>query len=108
LWGAGILIGSILGSALPGGFSDGIAAMLAEFPRVGAAWQPPISSGLIWFTTLRIAALFVPLAWKVFRYSPASSDGARWATLRDLQRAGLLVSDRIPTHAVAEATPDES
>ncbi len=107
LWGSGIVVGSILGSTLPGTAGDGIIAMLRAFPDIGAAWQPAIPSGLIWATTLLIAALAGPLLWKLATAGRLREQGAQWATHAELRCAGLLVSDRTPAHAIPEPPADE-
>ena len=102
LWGTGVVVGSILGSSLPGGPGESVFAMLASFPDIGAAWEPPIPSLLIWAGALVVVGLLVPLIWKLARVGRLREEGAQWATSHDLDRAGLLVADRSLTHAVPE------
>ena len=102
LWGTGIVIGSILGSTLPGSPGEGIITMLGSFPDIGAVWEPPIPSPVIWAVTVVVAALAGPLIWKLARVGRLRDQGAQWATTGELRRAGLLVADRPLTHAVPE------
>lgn len=108
LWGCGILIGSILGSTLPGTGGEGIAAIVRSFPDVGRAWNPEIPSGPIWAMAGAVAVVFAPLVWKLIQVGHLAAGGARWATRTDLQQAGLLVSDRVPDHAVPEPSQNET
>lgn len=107
LWGAGVVIGSILGSSLPGEVGEGIAAMARSFPDVGAAWEPPISSWPLWVVTVAVLALIGPLVWKLFRSSRLTDQGAQWATPSDLRRAGLVVADLTLPDSIPE-TPDDA
>ena len=102
LWGTGVVIGSILGSSLPGTPGEGIIAMLGSFPDMGAAWEPAIPSLLIWAVTVVVTALVAPLLWKLARVARLRDQGAQWATTAELRRAGLLVADRSLAHAVPE------
>lgn len=106
LWGVGIVIGSIVGSALPGTEGSGIVAILLSFPDVGQAWTPAISSGLVWAGAVVVVVVFAPLVWRLVRAGRLADEGARWATTTDLQRAGLLISDRPLSHAEAEEATD--
>lgn len=104
LWGTGVVIGSILGSSLPGTPADSVFAMLGSFPDVGAAWEPTIPSVLIWVATFVMIGLLAPLVWKLTSIGRLPEEGAQWATSHDLRRAGLLIADRSLTHAVPEPT----
>ena len=106
LWAVGIVVGSILGSALPGTGGEGIVAMLHSFPDVGAAWEPAIPSPLVWAISALLVAAFTPLVWKLVRAGRLADEGAQWATSMDLRRAGLLLSDRALPHAEAEGPFD--
>ncbi len=106
LWAVGVLIGSIFGSTIPGTVSEGITAMLRSFPNIGAAWQPPTPSGLIWFGAAALIVGFAPLVWRLVRAGRLSEEGARWANTMELRRAGLLVSDRALPHARREEPSD--
>jgi hypothetical protein len=106
LWAAGVVVGSILGSALPGTGGEGIVAMLRSFPDVGDAWEPSIPSALVWSVAVLLVAAFTPLVWRLVRSGMLSDEGARWATTIDLRRAGLLLSDRSLPHAEAEEPTD--
>jgi hypothetical protein len=108
LWAAGVVVGSILGSALPGTGGEGIVAMLTSFPDVGAAWDPAIPSPLVWAAAVLVVAAFTPLVWKLVRAGRLADEGAQWATSVDLRRAGLLLSDRSLPHAEAEEPSDEA
>ena len=110
LWGTGVVVGSILGSSLPGGPGESIFAMLGSFPDIGAAWEPAIPSSLIWAGTIVMIALIAPLITTLMRIGRLREEGAQWATSHDLRRAGLLIADRSLTHAVPEPTevPDAS
>ncbi|MFV2073942.1 MAG: hypothetical protein ACC742_14995 [Thermoanaerobaculales bacterium] len=103
LWGTGVVIGSIIGSSLPGTPGESVFAMLGSFPDVGAAWKPAIPSLLIWAVTIVVMALLAPLIWKLTRVGRLSEEGAQWATSNDLRRAGLLIADRSLSHAVPES-----
>jgi hypothetical protein len=105
LWGAGVVVGSILGSTLPGSVGEGIAAVVRSFPDIGGAWSPPIPSGLVWSLAAVFAAVFAPLTWRI-RVGRLREEGAQWATSADLRRAGLLVSDRELPHAIPEEPAD--
>lgn len=102
LWGTGVVVGSILGSSLPGGPGESIFAMLGSFPDVGAAWEPAIPSFLIWAGSIVMIALIAPLIRKLVRMGRLRDEGAQWATSHDLRRAGLLMADRSLAHAVPE------
>ena len=102
VWVAGVLVGAIYGAVLPGGFGDGVASLLDAFPAVGRAWQPQIPSVAVWVTATAIGGVFGPLAWKVLRAGRLKDGGARWATVADLRRAGLLIRDHSQPHAVQE------
>jgi len=104
LWGTGVVIGSIIGSSLPGTPGESVVAMLGSFPDVGAAWEPAIPSLLIWAVTIVVLALLAPLIWKLTRVGRLREEGAQWATSHDLRRAGLLIADRLLDHAVPEST----
>lgn len=106
LWGAGIMIGSLLGATLPGSASEGIAAILHSFPDVGQAWEPPVSSRLVWAVAVGVAAAFGPLVLKMLRTGRLSEEGTQWATKTDLRRAGLIVSDGLVPHAQTEEPHD--
>lgn len=106
LWAVGVLIGSIFGSSIPGTVSEGIAAMLRSFPDIGAAWQPPTPSGLIWFGAAALIVGFTPLIWRLARVGRLAEEGAQWATTMELRRAGLLVSDRALPYARPEEPSD--
>jgi hypothetical protein len=108
LWGAGVVIGSFVGSTLPGTGGDGVAAMLRSFPDVGQAWDPPIRTGLVWGAALLVVASFGPLVVRLVRAGRLADDGAQWATKMDLRRAGLLVPDRELAHAEEEEPSDAS
>lgn len=108
LWGSGVVVGSILGATLPGTPADGIVAMLRVFPDVGVAWQPAVPSLLIWAAALLVAALLSPLLWKLATAGRLRDQGAQWATRNELRRAGLLVPDRTPAHAVPEPAADDA
>lgn len=105
LWGTGVVIGSILGSSLPGSPGESVIAMLGSFPDVGAVWEPGIPSLLVWVVTTVVIGLAAPLIWKLTQVGRLTEEGAQWATSRDLHRAGLLVADRSLPHAVLE-TPE--
>lgn len=102
VWLAGVLVGAILGAILPGDFATGVASLVEAFPRVGRAWQPPISSMAVWVSAAGIGGGFIPLGSKMFRAGRLKDGGAHWATVRDLRRAGLLIRDRSQPHAVHE------
>jgi hypothetical protein len=96
------LVGAIYGSVLPGEFGDGVASLLDAFPEEGRAWQPHIPSLAVWATATAIGGVFGPLALKVLRAGMLNDGGARWATVADLRRAGLLIRDQSQPHAVQE------
>lgn len=102
VWVAGILVGAILGAILPGSVGDGIVSLVAAFPKVGRAWQPPIPSIAVCISAAAIGGVFGPLTWKVLRAGRLKDGGARWATVSDLRRAGLLIRDHSQPHAVQE------
>ena len=102
LWGTGVVIGSIVGSTLPGGPGESVFAMLGSFPDIGAAWEPAIPSVLIWAGALIVASLSVPLIRKLMSIGRLRDEGAKWATSHDLRRAGLIITDRPLAHAVPE------
>lgn len=104
LSGAGVVVGSILGATLPG--PDGVSRLLAAFPDVGAAWRPPIPSGLVWAGAVAVVAALGPLGRRLFRAGSLHEQGVRWATGADLRRAGLLVPDTVPPHSVPEEPAD--
>ena len=104
LWGTGVVVGSILGSSLPGGPGESVFAMLGSFPDIGAAWEPTIPSVLIWVAALIVTGLLVPLIRRLVMMGKLRDEGAQWATAHDLRRAGLLIADRSLTHAVPEST----
>lgn len=104
LWGTGVVIGSILGSTLPGPSGESVFAMLSSFPDIGAVWEPTIPSVLIWAGALIVTGLLVPLVRKLVRMGRLRDEGAKWATSDDLRRAGLLIADRSLAHAVPEPT----
>lgn len=106
LWAVGVVVGSILGSTLPGTGGEGVAAILRSFPDVGAAWDPAIPSPLVWATSALLLAAFTPLVWRLVRAGRLADEGAQWATSMDLRRAGLLLSDRSLPHAEAEGPSD--
>lgn len=108
VWVAGVLVGAILGALLPGDFGSGVAFLVQAFPDVGRAWQPPIPSMAVWASASFLGGAFAPLAWKMFRAGRLKDGGARWATVRDLRRAGLLIRDRSQPCAFHEPEPDES
>lgn len=111
LWGAGVVIGSLLGSTLPGSAGAGIAMMLASFPDIGAAWEPPIPSPFVWTTAVTVVGLLAPLGWKLMTIGNLHDQGAQWATTTDLRRAQLLVSDGTSPHSIPEAhnrKPDDA
>ena len=102
LWGTGVVIGSILGSCLPGSPGESVLVMLGSLPDVGAAWEPGIPSLLVWVVTTVVIGLAAPLIWKLAQVGRLTEEGERWATSHDLHRAGLLVADRSLPHAVPE------
>ena len=102
LWGTGVVIGSIVGSTLPGGPGESVFTMLGSFPDIGTAWQPAIPSVLIWAGALIVASLSVPLIRKLMSIGRLRDEGAKWATSHDLRRAGLIITDRPLAHAVPE------
>ena len=102
LWGTGVVIGSILGSSLPGPLGESVFTMLGSFPDIGAAWQPAIPSVLIWAGALIVTSLSVPLIRKLMSIGRLRDEGAKWASAHDLRRAGLLIADRSLAHAVPE------
>ena len=102
LWGTGVVVGSIIGSSLPGTPGESVFAVLGSFPDVGAAWEPAIPSPLIWAATFVMIALLAPFIWKLARVGRLHEEGAQWATSHDLRRAGLLIADRSLDHAVPE------
>jgi hypothetical protein len=106
LWSVGLVVGSILGATLPGSASEGVAAILRSFPDVGRAWEPPVSSGLVWAVAALAISGFGPLVWKLSQIGRLSEQGSQWATTADLRRAGLLVEDRPLPHAKAEEPTD--
>lgn len=108
VWVAGVLVGAIHGAVLPGDFGGGVASLLDAFPEVGRAWQPQIPSVAVWVTATAIGGVFGPLAWKVLRAGRLKDGGARWATVGDLRRAGLLIRDHSQPHAVQERPAHES
>jgi hypothetical protein len=108
LWATGVVIGSIVGSTLPGTGGEGVAAMLRSFPDVGQAWDPPIRSGVIWTAALLVVASFGPLVVRLVRAGRLADEGAQWASTMDLRRAGLLVPDHTLAHAEEEEPSDAS
>jgi len=104
LWGTGVVVGSILGSTLPGPPGESAFAMLGSFPDIGAAWEPAIPSVLIWAGALIVTSLLFPLIRRIVRMGRLRDEGAKWATSHDLRRAGLLIADRSLTLAVPEPT----
>ncbi|GBE23213.1 hypothetical protein BMS3Bbin01_02597 [bacterium BMS3Bbin01] len=107
LWGAGVVIGSLAGSTLPGTVGEGIVAMVGSFPDIGAAWEPPIPSIIIWATALSVAGLLAPLVWKMARSGTLHDQGAQWATISNLRRARLLVTETTPPHSIPETHTKE-
>jgi len=103
LWGVGVVIGSLTGSTLPGSVGEGIVAMAGSFPDIGAAWEPPISSILVLVAALGVVGLLTPLIWKLASSSTLHDEGAQWATVSNLRRARLLVSEATPPHSIPEA-----
>jgi hypothetical protein len=106
LWGAGVVLGSILGATLPGSVGEGMAALVRSFPDIGSAWSPPIPSPLVWSLALGFVVGLGPLAWRLIRMGRLEEEGAWWATPADLRRAGLLLSDRSLHHALPEEPAD--
>ena len=104
LWGTGIVVGSILGSTLPGAPGESVFAMLSSFPDIGAAWEPAIPSVLVWVGALIVTSLVAPLIRKLVRMGRLRDEGAQWASAHDLRRAGLLIADRSLTHAAPDST----
>ncbi len=104
LWGTGIVVGSILGSSLPGPLGESVFTMLGSFPDIGTVWQPAIPSVLIWAGTLIVTSLVAPLIRRLMSMGTLRDEGAQWASAHDLRRAGLLIADRSLTHAVPEPT----
>lgn len=102
VWLAGVLVGAIFGAVLPGDVAGGVATVVAAFPEVGRAWQPPIPSIAVWISAAGIGGALGPLAWKVLRVGKLKDEGARWATVADLRRAGLLIRDHPQPHASQE------
>jgi hypothetical protein len=102
VWAAGVLVGAILGAALPGDVRAGVASLVESFPEVGRAWQPPIPSVAVWISAAGIGGVFGPLAWKLWRAGRLKDGGARWATVTDLRRAGLLIRDQSQPHGIQE------
>lgn len=102
LWGTGVVIGSILGSSLPGEPGESLFTMLDSFPDIGAAWEPAVPSVLIWAGAFIVIALIAPLIRKLVRIGRLREEGAQWATSHDLRRAGLLIVDRSLAHAAPE------
>lgn len=102
LWAAGVLVGAILGAVLPGDLVASVATLVEAFPQVGRAWQPPIPSVAVWISAALIGGVFGPLAWKLWRAGRLKDGGARWATVADLRRAGLLIRDQSQPHAAQE------
>lgn len=108
LWGIGVVIGSILGSNLPGTtVGDSVLTMLAAFPDIGDAWEPAIPSVLVWASAIAVTGMVAPFIWRMLHAGRLREDGAQWATRHQLRRAGLLVSNRSVPHAVAEAAEVE-
>ena len=103
LWGTGVVIGSLLGSSLPGSPGESVFAMLGSFPDIGAAWEPDIPSLLVWAVALAVIALLAPLIWKLAQVGRLAEEGAQWATSHELRRAGLLIADRSVAHAMPES-----
>lgn len=106
VWASGVVIGSMLGSTLPGSVGEGIAAMARSFPDIGAAWEPPIPSWSVWVVAVTVLALIGPLVWKLFRSSRLADQGAEWANASDLSRAGLLVADATLPNSIPETPVD--
>jgi len=106
LWGSGVVVGSLLGSTLPGTTEQGIAAVVRAFPDIGRAWTPPIPSGLIWAVSALVTVGFTPLVWRLIQAGRLTEQGAQWATTVDLRRAGLLVADEPLPHALPEEPSD--
>ncbi|MFP3881896.1 MAG: hypothetical protein ACLFWH_06210 [Actinomycetota bacterium] len=106
LWAVGIVVGSILGSTLPGTSGEGLLALVRAFPDIGDAWLPPIPSPLIWAVAIAVLAAFTPLVWRLIQTGSVSDEGARWATNAELRNAGLLVPDQILPHAGEEEPSD--
>lgn len=102
LWGTGVVVGSILGSRLPGSPGESVFVMLGSFPDVGAAWEPSIPSILIWAAAIVVIVLIAPVIRTLLRVGGLRDEGAQWATSHDLRRAGLLIADRSLAHAVPE------
>ena len=107
LWAAGVVIGSIIGSSLPGSVGEGMMRMVGSFPDIGAAWDPTVPSVLIWVAATALVGLAAPLFWRLARSGRLRDEGAQWATFSDLHRAGLLVADGTPTHSVLEPVSRE-
>ena len=107
LWGAGVVIGSLAGSILPGTVGEGVVAMVGSFPDIGAAWEPPIPSVFVWAAALSVAGLLAPLVWKVARSGALHNEGAQWATISNLRRARLLVTETTPPHSIPETHTKE-
>lgn len=106
VWASGVVIGSILGSTLPGSVGEGITAMARSFPDVGSAWEPAIPSWAVWVAAVAVLALIGPLVRKLFRSSRLADQGAEWATASDLRRAGLLVADPTLPNSIPETPAD--
>ena len=106
LWGAGVVIGSVLGATLPGSFGEGMAAVVRSFPDVGSAWSPPIPSPLVWSLAFGFVVGVAPLAWRLIRLGRLEEEGAWWARPADLRRAGLLLSDRSLPQSLPEEPAD--
>jgi hypothetical protein len=104
LWGTGVVVGSILGSTLPGPPGESVFAMLGSFPNIGTAWEPAIPSILTWAGTLIVTSLVAPLIRKLMSIGRLRDEGAKWASAHDLRRAGLIIADRSLVHAVPEPT----
>ena len=102
LWGTGVIVGSILGSSLPGPPGESIFTMLGSFPDIGTAWEPALPSVLIWAGAVIVTGLVAPLIRKLMSLGKLRDEGAQWATAHDLRRAGLLIADRSVPHAVPE------
>ncbi|MGH8944636.1 MAG: hypothetical protein ACRDVL_00610 [Acidimicrobiia bacterium] len=103
LWAVGVVVGSLFGATLPGSAGEGMAAMLASFPDLGRAWQPPIPSLIVWLGVALVITVFAPLGLRLARIGRLEDEGARWATPGDLRRSGLLVPDGVAASSVPEA-----
>lgn len=107
LWACGVVLGSLMGATLAGSGIDGLAEVIRNLPEVGHAWEPPLPSWAIWSFAAVLVLTFGPLVWRLVRASRLADNGVEWASVAQLQHAGLLLVERPLTHSELEAPTDE-